>query len=233
MRSPNRTFRNLRVAFCLAVLAVAGASASSPRATTAPPSSGYVLGPDDQILIRALEGLDTGDKVLAHALPLRLYGPLRLYAFTVTPTYFPFLHDFRKTNRGSDDSLLNPFFPKASPRPGARCLKTEPMTLVLVSFPRKPESSGERARRPRSLDSRFRGNDTASWRWERRRWGAWRAAVFRRQRLLSEKRNSCYVISTAFRHDRFAGRRASGLVGGERPRNLEQNEISFAALASR
>ena len=62
MRSPNRTFRNLRVAFCLAVLAVAGASASSPRATTAPPSSGYVLGPDDQILIRALEGLDTGDK---------------------------------------------------------------------------------------------------------------------------------------------------------------------------
>ena len=33
-----------------------------PPATTAPSSSGYVLGPDDQILIRALDGLDIGDK---------------------------------------------------------------------------------------------------------------------------------------------------------------------------
>ena len=51
-------FRNLRVAFCLAVLAVACASTQEPPAATKPPPSGYVLGPDDQILIRALEGLD-------------------------------------------------------------------------------------------------------------------------------------------------------------------------------
>src|ERR1035437_4128158 len=30
--------------------------------TPAPPPSGYILGPDDQILIRALEGLDLADK---------------------------------------------------------------------------------------------------------------------------------------------------------------------------
>ena len=62
MRSPNRTFRNLRVAFCLALLALACASAQQPPPATAPSPSGYVLGPDDQIAIRALEGLDLGDK---------------------------------------------------------------------------------------------------------------------------------------------------------------------------
>jgi polysaccharide biosynthesis/export protein len=36
--------------------------AQQPPATTAPSPSGYVLGPDDQILIRALDGLDIGDK---------------------------------------------------------------------------------------------------------------------------------------------------------------------------
>jgi polysaccharide export outer membrane protein len=41
---------------------MAGASAQQPPAATAPPPSGYVLGPDDQIVIRALEGLDLGDK---------------------------------------------------------------------------------------------------------------------------------------------------------------------------
>src|ERR1019366_7067669 len=30
--------------------------------TPPPPPSGYILGPDDQILIRALEGLDLADK---------------------------------------------------------------------------------------------------------------------------------------------------------------------------
>jgi polysaccharide export outer membrane protein len=59
VKSPSCIFRNLCVAFSLAV---ACASAQQPPATTAPPPSGYVLGPDDQILIRALEGLDIGDK---------------------------------------------------------------------------------------------------------------------------------------------------------------------------
>ena len=57
MRSPHRIFRYL-----LAALALACAGAQQPAASTAPPASGYVLGPDDQILIRALEGLDLGDK---------------------------------------------------------------------------------------------------------------------------------------------------------------------------
>lgn len=60
MRTPNRVFRNLRVAFCLAVIAVPYGSAQP--AVTAPSPSGYVLGPDDQIVIRALDGLDLGDK---------------------------------------------------------------------------------------------------------------------------------------------------------------------------
>jgi len=48
------------VAFCLALLAVPHVSAQPPAAATS--ASGYVLGPDDQIVIRALEGLDLGDK---------------------------------------------------------------------------------------------------------------------------------------------------------------------------
>ena len=52
----------LAAAWCLALLAVACAFAQQPTPTTAPPPSGYVLGPDDQIVIRALEGLDLGDK---------------------------------------------------------------------------------------------------------------------------------------------------------------------------
>ena len=49
-------------ACCLAVLAGACAFAQQIPATTTP--SGYVLGPDDQILVRAPEGLDVGDKSL-------------------------------------------------------------------------------------------------------------------------------------------------------------------------
>jgi polysaccharide export outer membrane protein len=53
--------RNLSVVvWCLVPLAVACAFAQFPATTAAP--SGYVLGPDDQIVIRALEGLDVGDK---------------------------------------------------------------------------------------------------------------------------------------------------------------------------
>jgi polysaccharide export outer membrane protein len=44
------------------MLVVACALAQEPPIVTAPSPSGYVLGPDDQILIRALEGLDLGDK---------------------------------------------------------------------------------------------------------------------------------------------------------------------------
>jgi len=54
--------RNFAATGCLALLAVACASAQQPPATIAPLASGYVLGPDDQIAIRALEGLDLGDK---------------------------------------------------------------------------------------------------------------------------------------------------------------------------
>lgn len=42
----------------MAFVMAAGAPAQQPAGTGAPPVSGYVLGPDDQILIRALE---TGD----------------------------------------------------------------------------------------------------------------------------------------------------------------------------
>jgi polysaccharide export outer membrane protein len=51
----------LALACCLAPLALASASAQEP---SAPPPSGYVLGPDDQIAIRALEGLDLADKAI-------------------------------------------------------------------------------------------------------------------------------------------------------------------------
>ena len=61
MRTRKNIRRNL-AAWCLALLAVACASARQLPATTAPPPSGYVLGPDDQIVIRALEGLDLADK---------------------------------------------------------------------------------------------------------------------------------------------------------------------------
>jgi len=46
---------SLKLAFGLAVLALVCASGQQR-------ASGYVLGPDDQIVIRALEGLDVGDK---------------------------------------------------------------------------------------------------------------------------------------------------------------------------
>jgi polysaccharide export outer membrane protein len=59
MRSASRIYRILGAAFCLALLALSQASA---QPATVPPASGYVLGPDDQIVIRALEGLDLGDK---------------------------------------------------------------------------------------------------------------------------------------------------------------------------
>jgi len=51
----NPIFRSLSVALCLLLLVIAPAHAQQPP-------SGYVLGPDDQIAIRALEGLDLGDK---------------------------------------------------------------------------------------------------------------------------------------------------------------------------
>jgi polysaccharide biosynthesis/export protein len=62
VRCPNRIGRDFQVAFCLALLAVACVSAQQPPANAAPPPSGYVLGPDDQLLIRALDGFDLGDK---------------------------------------------------------------------------------------------------------------------------------------------------------------------------
>jgi polysaccharide export outer membrane protein len=62
VKAPSRIFRNLLVAFCLAVLAIAGASAQQPLLTTAPSPSGSVLSPDDQIAVRTLKGLDIGDK---------------------------------------------------------------------------------------------------------------------------------------------------------------------------
>ena len=61
IRSRKDIRRNL-AACCLAMLAMAGAFAQEPPSNAAPLPSGYVLGPDDQILIRALEGLDLGDK---------------------------------------------------------------------------------------------------------------------------------------------------------------------------
>ena len=80
-------FRNLRVVFCLAVLAVACASAQQPPSAIAPSPSGYVLGPDDQILIRALEGLDLADKpVLVGAngnITLPLIGRVKAAGLTV------------------------------------------------------------------------------------------------------------------------------------------------------
>jgi polysaccharide export outer membrane protein len=62
MRSRKNIRQNLAAAWFLAVLAVASTPAQQPPATTAPSSSGYVLGPDDQIFIRGLEGLDLADK---------------------------------------------------------------------------------------------------------------------------------------------------------------------------
>jgi polysaccharide export outer membrane protein len=80
-------FRNLRVAFCLTVLAVACASVQQSPAATTPPPSGYVLGPDDQILIRALEGLDlAGKPVLIGAngnITLPLIGRVKASGLTV------------------------------------------------------------------------------------------------------------------------------------------------------
>ena len=82
MRSPYRIFRYL-----LAALALACAGAQQPAASIAPPASGYVLGPDDQILIRALEGLDLGDKpVLIGAngnITLPLIGRVKAAGLTV------------------------------------------------------------------------------------------------------------------------------------------------------
>jgi len=47
---------------CVALVAIAGASAQQPPAGNAAAPSGYVLGPDDQIAIRAFDGFDIGDK---------------------------------------------------------------------------------------------------------------------------------------------------------------------------
>jgi len=62
MRNRKNIRQNLCATCCLALLAVACASAQQLPAITAPPPSGYVLGADDQILIRALDGFDLGDK---------------------------------------------------------------------------------------------------------------------------------------------------------------------------
>jgi polysaccharide biosynthesis/export protein len=62
VRNRRNKLQNLATICGLVLLAIACASgAQEAPATTAQPS-GYVLGPDDQILIRALEGLDLGDK---------------------------------------------------------------------------------------------------------------------------------------------------------------------------
>ena len=60
MRIAGCTFRILVEAFCLTLLAIP--SVSAQPATAAASASGYVLGPDDQIVIHALEGLDLDDK---------------------------------------------------------------------------------------------------------------------------------------------------------------------------
>ena len=62
--------------------------ALSPRhRPAAPPPSGYVLGPDDQILIRALDGLDLGDKPVLIGtngdITLPLIGRLKAAGLTV------------------------------------------------------------------------------------------------------------------------------------------------------
>jgi polysaccharide biosynthesis/export protein len=62
MRDHRKMGRRLVSAWCLALLAVSGAHAQDAPGSSARPASGYILGPDDQILIRALEGLDLGDK---------------------------------------------------------------------------------------------------------------------------------------------------------------------------
>lgn len=61
MKKRNNIRQNFATAWCLALLAAACGSAQQPPVTMAPPPSGYVLGPDDQIVIRALEGLDPAD----------------------------------------------------------------------------------------------------------------------------------------------------------------------------
>jgi polysaccharide export outer membrane protein len=87
MKIPHSIFGNLRAALCLAALALACATAQQPPAAGAPLPSGYVLGPDDQILIRALEGLDLGDKpVLIGAngnITLPLIGRVKAAGLTV------------------------------------------------------------------------------------------------------------------------------------------------------
>jgi polysaccharide export outer membrane protein len=62
MRDRKNIRHNLGAVGCLALLAVTSVSAQQPPKATPPLPSGYVLGPDDQIAIRALEGLDLGDK---------------------------------------------------------------------------------------------------------------------------------------------------------------------------
>jgi polysaccharide export outer membrane protein len=73
------------VAFCLAALAAPYGSAQP--ASVEPIPSGYVLGPDDQIMIRALDGFDVGDKpVLIGAngdITLPLIGTLKAAGLTV------------------------------------------------------------------------------------------------------------------------------------------------------
>jgi polysaccharide export outer membrane protein len=62
VRNRKNIRQNFGVASCLALFAIACAFAQQPGASTKPSPSGYVLGPDDQIVIRALDGFDIGDK---------------------------------------------------------------------------------------------------------------------------------------------------------------------------
>jgi uncharacterized protein involved in exopolysaccharide biosynthesis len=89
MRNRKNMRWNLAAAWCLALFAVACASAQQPPATTAPSPSGYVLGPDDQIVIRALEGLDPADKPVLIGTNVNSLGLLAGVLLTLpqTPVY--------------------------------------------------------------------------------------------------------------------------------------------------
>ena len=58
----NRIFQKTRATLVLVLLAVVCATAQQPTETAAPPNSGYVLGPDDQIMIRALDAEEISEK---------------------------------------------------------------------------------------------------------------------------------------------------------------------------
>lgn len=54
--------QKILAAFFVLLLTAAGATAQQPTETAATPGSGYVLGPDDQILIRALDAEEISEK---------------------------------------------------------------------------------------------------------------------------------------------------------------------------